>query len=208
MDRIRNSNVFRHNALVFRDDRELRNKQRGVVVWITGLSGSGKSTLAFELERLLHSDGRQVYVLDGDNLRLGVNSDLGFTESDRAENVRRTGEIAKLFLDAGFIVLVALISPSSVARAKVRNLVGTQDFVEVFCDCPRAICERRDVKGLYKKAISGEVRQFTGVSAPYEAPLYPEVVVNTSTQSLAQCTQTVLALLRSRLDLTGCRRNE
>ena len=183
---------------VSRGDRERQHRQRAAVVWITGLSGAGKSTLAFDIERQLHLQGCHTYTLDGDNLRRRICADLGFSAADRSENVRRTAEIARLFLDAGVITLVALISPLAADRAAARAIVGGEDFIEVFCACPLEVCEARDVKGLYRRARRGEIEHFTGISAPYEAPAHPEIVVNTARHDLAHCAGMVLDGLRAR----------
>lgn len=183
---------------VSRADREGQHRQRGAVVWITGLSGAGKSTLAFDIERQLHLEGCRTYTLDGDKLRQRICADLGFSAADRSENVRRAAEIARLFLDAGVITLVALISPLAADRAAARAIVGGEDFIEVFCDCPLEVCEARDVKGLYRRARRGEIDDFTGISAPYEAPAQPEIVVNTARHDLAHCARTVLDGLKAR----------
>ena len=154
------------------------------VIWFTGLSGSGKSTLATHLEFQLYAQHFKTYLLDGDNIRTGLNSDLDFSDHSRKENIRRIGEVAKLFLDSGLVVLSAFISPFEEDRNQVRTIVGTANFLEVFVDCPLEICEQRDVKGLYKKARAGEVKNFTGITSPYERPLNPDITVNTHLQSL------------------------
>ena len=182
-------------------DRQARAKltgQRPLVVWFTGLSGSGKSTIAKLVEQALHADGRHTYALDGDNLRHGLNRDLGFTDADRVENIRRVGEVAKLFVDAGLIVLCAFISPFRAERRMVREMLGEGEFLEVFVDTPIAACEARDAKGLYAKARRGEIRNFTGVSSPYEPPESPELRLATEGRSPAEAAAEVLALLRAR----------
>lgn len=179
-------------------DRERQHRQRSAVVWITGLSGAGKSTLAFEIERQLHLEGCRAYTLDGDKLRHGICADLGFSAADRTENARRVAEIARLFLDAGVIAVVALISPLAADRAAARRIVGSEHFIEVFCECPLEVCEARDVKGLYRRARLGEIAEFTGVSAPYEAPAEPDIVVHTARDALAHCVRTVLDGLKAR----------
>ena len=166
-------NVVWHHATVTRQRRERLNGHRGGVIWFTGLSGSGKSTLGHAVEEELHRQGCRTIVLDGDNMRHGLCGDLGFSEADRHENIRRIGEVAKLFVEAGVVVLTAFISPFSADREKARRIVGESDFLEVYCRCPVEVCESRDVKGLYAKARAGIVTQFTGVSAPYEAPAIP-----------------------------------
>ncbi|MGE0430648.1 MAG: adenylyl-sulfate kinase [Planctomycetota bacterium] len=200
MTAARDSNLTWHDGTVRRDHREQLLGQRGTVVWLTGLSGSGKSTLARALEERLTHDGRLAYVLDGDNIRHGLNADLGFSPTDRVENIRRIGEVAALFADAGLLVLVAFISPYRSDRASVRERVGAASFVEVHVDAALAVCEQRDPKGLYAKARAGEIADFTGVSAsaPYEAPEQPDVRVNTGAMPLDACVARVLDHLRER----------
>src|ERR1044071_5866906 len=164
---------------VSHEQRQLLLNQKPRLIWFTGLSGSGKSTLAVQLEAQLYSSGFKTYLLDGDNIRTGLNKDLTFTDEGRVENIRRIGEVSKLFLDAGIIVLSAFISPFNADREQVRRIVGEQHFVEVFVDAPIEVCEQRDVKGLYKKARAGEVKNFTGIDSPYEVPKNPDVVIHT-----------------------------
>lgn len=195
----KSSNTVWHNATVTRERRETQNGHRGIIVWFTGLSGSGKSTLAHTAEESLHHEGCRTFVFDGDNVRHGLCSDLAFTERDRAENIRRVGEMVKLFVEAGMIVLTAFISPSRREREHVRSMVPSGDFLEVFCKCSLETCERRDVKGLYKRARSGEIPNFTGISSPYEPPLDPDLeVVTDGSVPLARCAEQVIALLRER----------
>ena len=191
-------NVVWHHATVTRKRREEQNGHRGAILWFTGLSGSGKSTLAHAVEEQLHQMGCRTFVLDGDNVRHGLCGDLGFSSEDRVENIRRIGEVARLFMEAGIIVMTAFISPFRADRGKVRSMVQVGDFVEVFCQCPIEVCEERDTKGLYKKARAGEIGQFTGISSPYEAPDNPELVVETSKQTLDDCVQLVISSLASR----------
>jgi adenylyl-sulfate kinase len=172
--------------------------QRGCVLWLTGLSGSGKSTVAGALEKTLVDSGRIAYVLDGDNVRHGLNSDLGFAAGDRAENIRRVGEVAALFADAGIIVITAFISPYREDRRRAREAVAPKTFIEVFIDAPVEICEQRDPKGLYRKARSGELAQFTGIDAPYEAPEKPEMVLRTHEHTLAEEVDRLVVELRRR----------
>ena len=186
-------NVVWHHATVTRARREAQNGHRGAIIWFTGLSGAGKSTLAHAVEEHLHQMGCRTFVLDGDNVRHGLCGDLGFSAADRVENIRRVGEVAKLFMEAGVIVLTAFISPFRGDRNKVRAMVQPGEFVEIYCQCPVEVCEQRDTKGLYKKARAGEIGQFTGISSPYEAPDRPELVVNTSERSLQDCVQQVAA---------------
>jgi adenylylsulfate kinase len=191
------SNTVWHNATVTRERRENRNKNRGAVVWFTGLSGAGKSTIAHSLEEQLFRSGCLSYVFDGDNVRHGLCSDLGFSAADRTENIRRIAEMCKLFIDAGVVSLTAFISPLHSDRAMVRKMMG-EDFIEVYCRCPVEVCEERDVKGLYKKARSGEIKDFTGISAPYEAPENPDLTIDTDKESLGECVERVMNLLFER----------
>ncbi len=192
----RSSNVTWHESHIAREDREVRRGHRGAVIWFTGLSASGKSTIATALDHRLFEDGRFSYVLDGDNVRHGLNGDLGFSPDDREENIRRIGEVAKLMADAGAVVLTAFISPYRKDRDRVREIqTRDMDFIEVLVDCPLDVCEERDPKGLYKKARAGEIPQFTGISAPYEAPEAPELVVNTSELSVGECVDALMEYL-------------
>jgi adenylylsulfate kinase len=191
-------NLFPQPGTVTRRHREELNGHRGAVVWLTGLSGSGKTTLAQAVEGQLYLAGCHTYVLDGDQLRQGLCSGLGFSAQDRSENIRRAGEAAGLLADAGMIVLAAFISPFNADRERVRARMPAGDFIEVHCNCPLDVCEQRDVKGLYRRARAGEILQFTAVSAPYEAPLKPELTLDTSRLSLSECTTQVLAKLRER----------
>ena len=192
------TNVVWHNATVTRARREAQNGHRGAIIWFTGLSGSGKSTLAHAVEETLHQQGCKTIVLDGDNVRHGLCGDLGFSEKDRQENIRRIGEMAKLFVEAGIIVLTAFISPYRADRRRVRAMVEQGDFIEIYCDTPIEICEIRDVKGLYKKARAGEIAEFTGVSSPYETPQTPELILNTGTLTLDVCVQQVIREITNR----------
>jgi len=191
----KSSNVVWHHATVTRQRRETLNGHESVLLWFTGLSGSGKSTLAHAVEERLHQDKCTTFVLDGDNVRHGLCGDLGFTELDRVENIRRVGETAKLMLEAGVITLTAFISPFRQDRERVRSLFPHHDFLEIYCRCPLEVCEERDVKGLYKKARNGEIPHFTGISSPYEEPINPELVVDTSVLTLGESVDAVLDLL-------------
>jgi len=193
----KSTNTVWHNATVTRDRREKLNGHKGAVIWFTGLSGAGKSTIAHTLEETLHQMGCRTYVFDGDNVRHGLCADLGFSESDRSENIRRIAEMCNLFIDAGVIALTAFISPLHKDRERVRKLMG-DDFLEVYCRCPVEVCEQRDVKGLYKKARAGEIRDFTGISAPYDEPQHPDLVIDTDKQSLEESVGKVLRLLSDR----------
>lgn len=173
-----------HTATILREHRQQQNGHGSAILWFTGLSGAGKSTLAHAVEERLHAMGCRTYVLDGDNVRHGLCGDLGFSAADRTENIRRIGEVAKLMMDAGVITLAAFISPFRANRDQVRHMVAPGEFIEIYCHCPVDVCESRDVKGLYQRARSGEVKEFTGISSPYEPPLAPELQVNTATQPL------------------------
>lgn len=190
--KLASSNVVWHSATVTRTRREAQNGHRGAIIWFTGLSGSGKSTLAHAVEEALHQQGCRTFVLDGDNVRHGLCGDLGFTAEDRVENIRRIGEMAKLFMEAGVIVLTAFISPYRADRERVRGLVEHGDFIEIYCDTAIEICEARDVKGLYKKARAGQIGEFTGISSPYETPAKPELSVNTGSEKIDVCVQQVI----------------
>ena len=194
----KSTNVIWHHASVSRERRETLNQHKSVILWFTGLSGSGKSTLAHAVEEELHQRKCRTYVLDGDNVRHGLNGDLGFSESDRKENIRRIGNVSKLFLDASTIVLTAFISPFKTDREIVRNLVPHGDFLEIFCNASLSVCEQCDTKGMYKKARKGLIKNFTGISSPYEDPDKPELVVNTGENSLSECVNQVIALLEER----------
>jgi adenylylsulfate kinase len=192
------TNIVWHQGAVTREDREQLNGHKGCTVWLTGLSGSGKSTIAVDLEKRLCERGVRSYILDGDNIRHGLNKNLGFSPEDRTENIRRIGEVAKLFTDAAAVTVTAFISPYRADRDQVRALMKPGDFVEVHVDCPVDVCEQRDVKGLYKKARAGEIKEFTGISAPYEAPNSPELTIKTSEQSVEQSARQILACLEQR----------
>lgn len=192
------TNTVWHHATVTRRRREDQNGHRGAIVWFTGFSGSGKSTLAHAVEEALHQRGCKTFVLDGDNVRHGLCGDLGFSAQDRIENIRRIGETAKLFMEAGVIVLTAFISPFRADRERVRGMVEHGDFIEIFCNTPLEICESRDVKGLYKKARAGQISDFTGISSPYEAPQNPELTVNTGSAELDICVEQVLKEMEHR----------
>ena len=191
----KSTNITWHQSEIDQAAREELLKQKGCVIWFTGLSGSGKSTVANQVAAHLHQLGRITYVLDGDNIRHGLNKNLGFSPEDRQENIRRIGEVAKLFADAGLITTTAFISPYRQDRDAVRDIMLPDRFIEVFVDCPLEVCENRDPKGLYKKARAGELKGFTGIDAPYEAPQSPELVVNTNELDVAGCTEQVIAYL-------------
>jgi len=196
--KMKSSNTVWHSATVTRKRREIQNSHRSVVLWFTGLSGSGKSTLAHAVEEELYQQDCRTFVLDGDNVRHGLCGDLGFKESDRKENIRRVGESAKLFVEAGIITLTAFISPFQEDRNRVRSMFPHGEFLEVFCACPLDVCEQRDVKGLYQRARAGEVKQFTGIDSPYEEPNKPELIVETGSLPLDESVQRVMAMLAVR----------
>lgn len=193
--------IIPHNHKIKQEDRVARNGYRPLLLWFTGLSGSGKSTLANAVEDHLFKNDLTTYILDGDNIRSGLNSDLAFTEESRKENIRRIGEVSKLFLDAGTITLSAFISPFIDDREMVKKLVGVSNFIEIFVDCPLEICEQRDVKGLYKKARKGEIKNFTGIDSPFETPKDPDVYVNTHEKSIEQCTSDIIQFILPKLEI-------
>jgi len=192
---VRDDDIVWHEHNVTKQDRGTKLKQSPCIIWLTGLSASGKSSIANAIERQLYLKGYTTYLLDGDNLRHGLSRDLSFSESDRIENIRRIGEVSKLFLDAGLIVLAAFISPHRNDRMIARNLVGKREFIEVYVDSPLEVCEKRDPKGLYEKARAGQIRNFTGISSRYEAPENPEVHVNGYNQNVEESSQVVIRFL-------------
>jgi adenylylsulfate kinase len=191
-------NTIYHNATVTRQRRNKLNKHKSVVIWFTGLSGSGKSTLAHSVEEELHNLGCRTYVLDGDNIRHGLSSDLTFSDDDRKENIRRIGEAAKLMMEAGVIAMAAFISPFKKDRNLVRQLLPQGDFIEIYCKASLETCESRDVKGLYKRARTGEIKNYTGIDSPYEAPDNPELVINTEGELLEESVTKVINFLKSK----------
>ena len=194
---IKNENVVWHEGKVTKKEREKLLGQKGVVVWFTGLPSSGKSTISREVEKRLYKMGKLVYVLDGDNVRHGLNSDLGFSPKDRKENIRRISEVAKLFVDAGIITLTAFISPYKIDRETARKLFEKGEFIEIYVKCPVSMCIKRDPKGMYKKALKGEIKEFTGISAPYEEPENPEIILETNEESVEKSAQKVIDYLRT-----------
>ncbi|MEL6226646.1 MAG: adenylyl-sulfate kinase, partial [Pseudomonadota bacterium] len=192
----RASNIHVEDLIVDKPARSALKGQAPSILWFTGLSGSGKSTVAKQLEKRLHDEGRHTYVLDGDNIRHGINRDLGFTDADRVENIRRIGEVAKLFADAGLIVLCSFISPFRAERDMVRRMVADDEFVELFVDAPLDVCAERDPKGLYAKAARGEIKNFTGFDSPYEPPMSPEVHLNTAETSPEDLVEQIIRYLR------------
>ncbi|KPJ93898.1 MAG: adenylylsulfate kinase [Gammaproteobacteria bacterium SG8_11] len=197
-DDLKSTNVVWHHATVTRERRQKQNQHKSAILWFTGLSGAGKSTLAHAVEEELHQRGCRTYVLDGDNVRHGLCGDLSFSIDDRSENIRRISEVAKLMLEAGVITLTAFISPFREEREKARKIAPHGDFFEIYCRAPLEVCEQRDVKGFYQKARRGEIKEFTGISSPYEEPFKPELVVDTGTEPLENCVEKVMALLEER----------
>lgn len=192
------TNVTWHKSAITKADRSKQFGHPSYILWFTGLSGSGKSTVSVAVEQELFLSGHAVYRLDGDNVRQGLNNNLGFTPDDRVENIRRIGEVSKLFVDAGIITLTAFISPYRADRAAVRALVEPHEFIEVFVECSVEECEKRDVKGLYAKARAGEIADFTGISSPYEEPTDPDIVINTETMSLSESTAHIISELKKK----------
>lgn len=192
---MKSENLVWHPSSVTRDDRERQHGHRGRVLWFTGLSGAGKSTLAHAVDKTLHLQGKKTTVLDGDNVRHGLCADLGFSPDDRRENLRRIAEVAKLFAESGIITLAAFISPMREDRAMVKRIIGENDFMEIYVQCPLDVCEARDAKGMYRKARAGELSDFTGISAPYEAPEDARLVLQTDIQMLDKCVMQVVSWL-------------
>ena len=185
-------NIKWHNLTIDREKLERMRGHKGIVLWFTGLSGSGKSTLANALNESLHKRGLSTFILDGDNIRHGLCKDLGFSDEDREENIRRIGEVANLFMNAGIITITAFVSPFKNDREKVKNIIGAQDFIEVYCAASLNVCESRDTKGLYKKARKGEIKDFTGISSPYEPPSDPNIVVDTGSLDIKNSVQKII----------------
>ncbi len=192
------SNLTWHDMRVTKELRRNRNGHSSFVVWLTGLSGAGKSTIASALETRLFDMGLMTYVLDGDNVRMGLNANLGFSEEDRQENIRRVAEVSRLFVDAGIVTISSFISPLDADRVKARERFGEAEFIEVFIDCPVEECMKRDPKGLYQKAIAGEIKNFTGINAPYERPQDPEITLRTDQYTVDECVDTLVAYLKDR----------
>ena len=195
--KMKSSNIIYHQATVTRQRRNKLNNHRSIVLWFTGLSGSGKSTLAHSLEERLFQRGCSTFVLDGDNVRHGLNSNLDFSEAGRTENIRRISEVSKLMLEAGLIVMTAFISPINKDRSEARQLISNDDFIEIYCKASIETCETRDVKGLYKRARAGEITNYTGIDSPYEVPKNPELTIDTDNQSLEGSVSTILSFLKS-----------
>ena len=196
-----NENLIRHTHPIGKSDRLKNNGHQAKVIWLVGLSGSGKSTLAGNIEAILHEKGYKTYLLDGDNVRLGLNNDLGFSSKDRTENIRRIAEVARLFNEAGIIVLSAFISPLAADRAQAQRLIGSENFIEIFIDCPLHVCEKRDVKGLYAKARKGLIPNFTGIDAPFENPKQPNLTISTEAEAPAASLKKLLDFIEPKLKL-------
>ena len=188
-----------YDRIMTRQDKEALLKQRGMMVWFTGLSGSGKSTIALAVERELHRRGILCRILDGDNIRCGINAGLGFSAEDRKENIRRIAEVGKLFVETGIVTLAAFVSPTNEYRQMARDIIGSEDFIEIYVSTPLEVCERRDVKGLYARARRGEVKDFTGISAPFEIPEHPAMSVDTSRQPLEESVKQVINMIANKL---------
>ncbi|OIQ21429.1 MAG: adenylyl-sulfate kinase [Flavobacterium sp. MedPE-SWcel] len=195
------NNIIKHDYIVSRAKRNEKNKHASFVVWFTGLSGSGKSTIANKVEEVLFERSIKTYTLDGDNIRMGINKGLGFSEDDRHENLRRIAEVGKLFVDAGVVTVAAFVSPLQKDRDLVKNIIGEDNFLEVFVDTSLEECERRDVKGLYKKARAGEIKNFTGIDAPYEKPTNPDVLIKTEQESIEEAIEKVVTFVKHKLEL-------
>ena len=195
---MKNTNIIYHAASVTRERRNQLNNHKSVVIWFTGLSGSGKSTLAHSVEEVLFSKGCKTYVLDGDNVRHGLTSNLGFSNEDRKENIRRIGEVTKLMMEAGLIVMTAFISPFREDRIAVRNLISDGDFIEIYCKASLETCEARDLKGLYKRARLGEIKNYTGINSPYEIPDNPELIIDIDKESLEESVSKIVSFLQTK----------
>jgi adenylyl-sulfate kinase len=194
-------NVFHQDFAISEEQRAQLKGHKSLMIWFTGLSGSGKSTVANALEQYLVGKKINTFTLDGDNIRLGINSDLGFSKEDRTENLRRIGHVGKLMVDAGLVCLAAFVSPLNQDRAALKEIIGKERFIEIFVDTPIEVCEARDVKGLYAKARRGEIKDFTGVNAPFEAPEHPDLVIDTSTEELAASVERIYTFIQNKLSL-------
>ena len=192
-------NIFHQSFFLNRDLFQKSYQHKSKVIWFTGLSGSGKSSLANEVSRILFECNIKVFILDGDTTRLGLNKDLGFSLLDRKENIRRVSEVAKLFVESGAVVLTSFISPIAQDRLLAKQIIGDEDFIEVFIDCPLEICEKRDVKGLYAKARKGEIKNFTGIDSPYEIPLNPDITINTAEKSISECANIIVDTIKMKI---------
>jgi len=194
-------NITKHNYSIVKEDRQKQNKHNSFLLWFTGLSGSGKSTIANEIEQALYAKNIKTYTLDGDNIRKGINNDLTFAQEDRTENIRRIAQIANLFIDAGVVVLAAFVSPYQRDRENIKKIVKDVNFVEIYINTSIAECERRDVKGLYRKARAGEIKNMTGISAPYEVPKNPDIEIKTEEQTLEEAVNEILSIIEAKLRL-------
>ena len=195
---MKSTNIFYHQATVTRERRNQLNKHKSVILWFTGLSGSGKSSMSHALEERLFNKGCRTFVLDGDNVRHNLNSDLGFSDKDRKENIRRIGEIIKLMMEAGFIIMTAFISPFREDRIAVRNLIPNGDFIEIYCKASLETCEARDVKGLYKRARAGEIKNYTGINSPYEVPENADLIIDTKQESIEDSVSIIINYLKKK----------
>ena len=191
------NNLIKQDYKITKENRQNLLKQKSPVIWLTGLSGSGKSTIANELTNILHNEGKLVYILDGDNVRMGLNKDLGFSDDDRKENIRRIAEVAKLLTDAGIIVITAFISPFREEREKAKEIIGDENFIEVYVEASLSVCESRDPKGLYKKARAGQIKMFTGIDSPYEEPLTPNLVISTKDYTPTESAEFIYSFLKN-----------
>ena len=195
---MKSTNIIYHNASVTRKRRNQLNEHKSVVIWFTGLSGSGKSTLAHTVEEILFNKGCRTFVLDGDNVRHGLNSNLSFSDKDRKENIRRIGEVSKLMMEAGFIIMTAFISPFREDRIEVRNLIPDGDFIQIYCKASLEICEARDVKGLYKRARAGEIKNYTGIGSPYEVPENADLILDTEQETIEDSVSIIINFLKKK----------
>jgi len=195
----RKNNIVWHKPKVTREMREKLNGHRSIALWFTGLPSSGKSTIAHAVEERLYKMGVRTYTFDGDNVRHGLCSDLGFSPEDRAENLRRIAEMIKLFLDAGIVVLAAFVSPFRKDREKIRRIISEKDFIEIYCKCPVEVCMKRDPKGMYERALRGEIKEYTGISSPYEEPENPDLILETHLLSIEECVERVLKLINNKI---------
>ena len=195
---MKSTNIIYHHATVTRERRNQSNKHKSVVLWFTGLSGSGKSTMSHALEERLFDKGCRTFVLDGDNVRHGLNSNLDFSHKDRTENIRRIGEVSKLMMEAGFIIMTAFISPFRKDRIAVRNLIPNGDFIEIYCKASLETCEARDVKGLYKRARAGEIKNYTGIDSPYEVPENADLIIDTDQETIEDSVSIIVSFLKKK----------
>jgi len=195
------NNLVYQNQTILKKDFNKKNGHNSFVIWLTGLSGSGKSTIANELNNYFFKQNINSYILDGDNTRLGINKDLDFSVEGRNENIRRVSEITKLFIDAGTLIITSFISPFESDRLNAKKIIGEENFIEIFVDCPLEVCEQRDVKGLYKKARNGEIKHFTGIDSPFEIPKNPSLIVNTNTNNINECVESIIKFVQNKIKL-------